>query len=677
MHSIIFSASKTAYFKWLTLILVVILLSASIGVDTLSMAMNLSTPATETSLIFGFPNGKYTKRVSIGNDGKQGKYGSYRPSLTYDGRFLAFESESWNMVSDHSIDYKSIFVRDMQTGQNFLISIANDGSPANGISEFPSISSDGRFVAFRSKASNLVDGDTNDEADIFLHDRLYGTTELVSVGIDGAPANGRSVRTSISSDGRYVAFDSHASNLVENDTNGEQDIFVYDSNTKLTKRVTVSSQGNQSNYSTWAHSISGDGRYVTFSSFASNLVSGDMNNHTDVFVHDQQTGVTELISVAGDGTQGNDTSGYPTISFDGRYVAYQSEASNLVENDTNICGSRSCKDAFVHDRQSGVTERVSISSDGSEGNGDSGSATISGDGQYVVFTSQATNLIPEDINKIYDLFIHDRNSGLTEIISVSTAGSQGNWYSYEPSLSSDGQLVVFTSQATNLAPDDTNGYPDVYLRDREREEVLSFAPVIGTCTPLFFDNFNDPNSGWPTRDDDYYLVEYVQGEYKVFLMDWGLMLYAHPGIKKENYAVNVEVRKEAGTNGSQGLIFGLSEESFEFYSFEVSIDGSYGIYRYYDGIWTTLKQEQSPHVNTGTSVNHLEIIRNGENIIAFVNGAQVASLKDPTYLGSRYVGIIARKDDLYNHDLRFDNFRINHLNCVGLFEHASLDEGRK
>jgi len=229
-------------------------------------------------------------------------------------------------------------------GNTIRVSVASDGTQSNHDSYNPSISADGRFVAFESEATNLVSGDTNNFRDIFVHDRQTGQTTRVSVASDGTQANGHSFDPSISADGRYVAFISLASNLVSGDTNDHQDIFVHDRQTGQTTRVSVASDGTQANDHSFDPSISADGRYVAFISFASNLVGGDTeppilpsttslpNNpasqgrgvSSQVFVHDRQTGATTLVSVAIDGSEGNGHSEEVSISADGRYVAFRS-----------------------------------------------------------------------------------------------------------------------------------------------------------------------------------------------------------------------------------------------------------------------------------------------------------------------------------------------------------------
>ena len=342
-----------------------------------------------------------------------------------------------------------------------LASVHSSGNQGNSGSEVPFISGDGRYVAFDSYASNLVPGDTNGDPDIFVHDRQTGVTKRVSVSSSGKQSNSYSFSARISGDGRYVAFMSDASNLVPGDTNGESDIFVHDRQTGATERVSVDSSGNQGNSFSEFPSIKGDGRYVAFESFASNLVPGDTNGWDDIFVHDRQTGVTTRVSVDSSGSQGNSPSNYPSISGDGRYVALMSWASNLVPGDPN-----GAQDVLVHDRQTGATERASVDSSGSQGDFDTIRGSISGDGRYVAFDSYATNLVPGDTNGWGDIFVHDRQTGVTTRVSVDSSGSQGNWDSSEPSISEDGRCVAFDSDASNLVPGDTNGAQDVFVRDR-------------------------------------------------------------------------------------------------------------------------------------------------------------------------------------------------------------------
>jgi Tol biopolymer transport system component len=218
------------------------------------------------------------------------------------------------------------------------VSVSSSDTQANSRSMSPAISADGRYVAFESYASNLVAGDTNDRRDVFVGDRVTGTTERVSVSSSGTQANSRSMSPAISADGRYVAFNSDARNLVAGDTNRAQDVFVHNRSTGTTRRVSKSSSGTQANQRSSTGGISADGRYVAFESWASNLVAGDTNDRSDVFVRDRATGTTQRVSVSSAGTQANQGSWDPAVSADGRYVAFGSYASNLVAGDTNDVG---------------------------------------------------------------------------------------------------------------------------------------------------------------------------------------------------------------------------------------------------------------------------------------------------------------------------------------------------
>lgn len=342
-------------------------------------------------------------------------------------------------------------------------SVASGGAVGNGASELGSISADGRYVAFASFASNLVLTDANGHEDIFVHDRWSGRTEIVTVSTSGQQANDATYAHSISGDGRFVVFASRATNLVAGDTNGHLDVFVRDREAGTTERVSLSSGGEQGNDESGAGfgSISADGRYVTFVSFASNLVPRDTNGTEDVFVRDRWLGTTERVSVSSDGAEGDASSGYAVISADGLFVAFESKASNLIPNDTN--GNW---DVFVHDRSSRRTERLSVSSSGAQADGECGSPSISGDGTRVAFESFATNLVTGDTNGLPDIFVRDRRAATTERASVGDDGHEGNGMSDRPSISADGRYVAFESTAWNLVPGDRNGWSDVFVRDR-------------------------------------------------------------------------------------------------------------------------------------------------------------------------------------------------------------------
>jgi Tol biopolymer transport system component len=288
------------------------------------------------------------------------------------------------------------------------VSVDSAGAEGNDYSHDPAISADGQIVAFQSNATNLVAGDTNGASDAFVHDRSTGLTERVSVDSSGAEANSYSYRAAISADERSVAFHSFASNLVSGDTNGTWDIFVHDRSTGLTERVSVDTTGTEGNDKSSDLDrpvISSDGRYVAFSSLATNLVAGDTNAKADVFLRDRQLGTTARVNVDSGGAEADDSGGYPSISSDGLLVAFTSSATNLVAGDTNATN-----DAFVRDRALATTERVNLGFDGREADGPAFSPSISADGRYVAFESDASNLVPGDTNGVRDVFVRDRDA---------------------------------------------------------------------------------------------------------------------------------------------------------------------------------------------------------------------------------------------------------------------------
>ncbi len=405
-------------------------------------------------------------------------------SISADGRYVAFQSSASNLVHDDTNGTWDVFVHDRRSSTTTRVSVDSSGAQGNGASYSPSISAHGRYVAFHS-LSNLVPGDTNGADDVFVHDRTNSTTTRVSVDSSGAQGNGASYSPSISADGRYVAFYSIASNLVPGDTNGTWDVFVHDTVSGVTTRVSVDSNGVQGNdYSGATPSITADGRYVAFWSLATNLVSGDTNGYGDVFVHDRLSSTTTRVSVDSNGVQGDLNSTTPSISSDGRYVAFQSYATNLAPGDTNPGFS----DVFVHDRESGATTCVSVSSSGTHGDNISYDPSISPDGRFVSFWSDATNLVLGDTNSVSDVFVHDTVNHATTRVSVNTSGAEGTLNSYSPSISADGRDVAFASEAYNLVPGDSSSNYDVFVRDRGPASAflsLCFGDGSGGVCPCF------------------------------------------------------------------------------------------------------------------------------------------------------------------------------------------------
>lgn len=366
--------------------------------------------------------------ISVSSQGANGNRFAFYDSLSIsaDGRYVAFASDATNLVPNDTNGETDVFVRDILTGTTVLASVSSSGAQlAAKTLDFnlrPAISANGQFVVFQSEANNLVPNDTNgDDQDIFVRDLRAGTTTRVSVNSRGEQtkpwnviASADSRTPSISGDGRFVTFESNAINLDSRDTGANNfDIFVHDRQTGQTRQVSVNSQGavatgesaqetsfggfSKTGWSTNAV-ISANGRYVVFQSGATNLVANDTNDRVDIFRHDLQTNETILISAGLNGSLANGGSsiGFSrngAISSDGRYVVFQSLASNLVPNDTN-----NALDVFIRDVITGTTERISVNSSGQEASGGrpatvSGDGTVSDDGRFVAFLSQSANLV--------------------------------------------------------------------------------------------------------------------------------------------------------------------------------------------------------------------------------------------------------------------------------------------
>ncbi len=344
-------------------------------------------------------------------------------------------------------------------------------------------------MSFVSYASNLVAGDTNGISDIFVKDLQTGAIVRASTAADGTEANNHSGGAlSISADGRYVTFYSDASNLVAGDVNGIGDIFAKDLQTGAIVRASTAADGTEANgYSSGSSSISADGRYVVFTSYASNLVTGDTNDSTDIFVKDLQTGVIVRVNTAADGTEANiGTGDDASISADGRYVVFSSGATNHVAEDTN-----GTADVFVKDLQTGAIVRVSTAADGTEANDGSGSTSISADGRYVTFLSSATNLVAGDTNGLVDIFVKDLQTGAIARVNTTADGMQvNNYYIDGASISADGRYIAFFNDASNLLAGDTNGVDDIFI---VRNPFIPFpvpSVVTNADTPVVLDNIS-------------------------------------------------------------------------------------------------------------------------------------------------------------------------------------------
>ncbi len=423
-----------------------------------------------------------TVLVSANTTGGVGNAESRGSALSTDGRWVALTSNATDLVAGDTNSTRDVFLRDRLTGTTTRVSVNSAGAQANNLSGHVSLSADGQFIAFMSLATNLVTGDTNNSADIFVHDRQTAQTTRVSISSSGVQSNADSEHPCISADGRFVAFTSQAGNLVTGDTNGFKDIFVHDRQTGTTSRVSVSSSGVQANSNSAWSCISADGGKIAFESGATNLLGGggDTNGVADVFLHDRNTGQTTRVSVATGGTEGNDRSGFASITADGGRVAFMSFASNLIAADTN--GN---PDAFVHSVASGSTERVSLTAAGGQatfGTSSLDGPSISAGGAYVAFTSYSSDIVPGDTNSSADIFVRDLATSQTTRQNVDSSGNQSNFSTCQwPKLSSSGRYLAFESTASNLVAGDTNAAYDVFLRDRGDINPLTYC-TAGTST---------------------------------------------------------------------------------------------------------------------------------------------------------------------------------------------------
>jgi len=423
----------------------------------------------------------------------EGDNNSSVPQISADGRFVVFQSRSTNLaVGDANGDTNDVFLYDRDADTTTLVSAGGNEDSLS-----PSLSADGRFVAYASRASNLVLGDTNDELDIFVYDQLSDTTERIT---DSAVT--RSSDPSISADGRFVAYASRTSTSNANEAGASNDIYVYDRDTDASERLTnqrntndkdplISADGRfvafeseflptgdhdivvydrdtdafeiptiVGNGASFAPAMSSDGRFIAIETSASNLVLGDINAAFDVLVFDQtkrdfaRVPKEVIFEVAG----GNDQSSAPSVSEDGRFVAFESLANNLVADDSN----GSIGDIFVFDATTNSNELITTGA-----NSASRKPSISADGEVVVFESDADNIVGDDINGVTDVFRYSRATGRSRNLTA-----LGNAGSINASVSSDGGLVAFESRASNLVLEDGNGHTaDIFVYNRQTDSI--------------------------------------------------------------------------------------------------------------------------------------------------------------------------------------------------------------
>lgn len=473
------------------------------------------------------------KIISKSNADVLGDADSGDAILSGDGKFIVTSSGATNLVADDTNGFVDVFVYDIEVDSIERISLDDLGNEGDDDSFDADISEDGRYVAFISRATNLVSGDINAKDDIFLYDRDTDTVELISLDSSDGPSNQDSSLPSISSDGRYVVFESFATDLVSGDTNAKTDVFMRDTLLDTTERVSVSDLEAEGNNDSHSPSMSLDGRYVGFMSSATNLVSGDTNGLQDYFIRDTVLGTTERINVSSSEQQANDditNISRHMISTDGRYIVFGSLATNLISGDTN-----SEDDIFVRDRTLGITERITLDPAGDEVSGVASVLVtgISPDGRYVSFYSDSDQFVEDDTNGVHDVFVRDLVLDTTRRVSLSASGEEGDGDSYSTviSFSEGGRYVVFNSGSTNFVDNDNNGFFDVFYA-----EIMDDDGVVSTIED------SSPNAG--DVDEDGYddaieehvtsFVNSVSGNYSTIETSGDCISNSNPSAVAEN-----------------------------------------------------------------------------------------------------------------------------------------------
>lgn len=400
-----------------------------------------------------------TSRISVDSNEQEANGNSINASISADGRYVVFDSVATNLTTADNNSTWDIFLRDRLNQNTIRLTAGLAEGESDGASIDPVISDNGTTIVFSSSATNLVDDDTNQVADIFRFDMINSELIRISVNQDNDEGNDDSDAPDVSADGRYIVFESNATNLTsDTDSNSATDVFLFDSLTGQTERISVSSEEEEGNGISRNPSVSDDGRFVVFDSQSNNLVDNDNNNASDIFLRDRLLGETRRINIDNNNNEANGDSEIPVISGNGSVVAFRSIASNLVENDNN-----NVRDIFVKDLIDNISSRVSISSSGAEGDASTfSSPSIDASGRYIVFYSAASNLVDNDINVAWDVFVHDRELQLTFLASVSGNGDHGNASSFVPAISAGGHYVVFGSVASNFVPVDNNESWDIF-----------------------------------------------------------------------------------------------------------------------------------------------------------------------------------------------------------------------
>jgi Tol biopolymer transport system component len=425
--------------------------------------------------------------VSASAEGVIGGGFSSSGGLSADGKVASFWSEADNLVPGDTNGASDVFVRNLATGAVTRVSVSAGGEQGNGASNGGDLSADGNHVLFGTFATNLLPEEGASRGAILTKDLTTGALVRVDTNAAGEAANSGTNATWASSDNNLVGLTSLASNLVPDDNNGAWDAFLKRLDTGEVVRLSTSSEGVEGNDWSMYPSVSANARLAVFQSDASNLVPGDTNGSTDIFLKNLDTQAVMLVSTSAAGAQGDSYSAGPSISADGTLVAFWSAAVNLVPGDTN-----GVSDLFVKNVVTGGITRVSTSASGEQGDNFSEWGTLSADGSRIAFWSAATNLVPGDITAwSWDVFVKDLSSGDIVRATAAADGTGSNDFRGPPGITADGSRVLFDTFAANLVAGDTNGTEDVFVRDltvRSGDETVFEIGRDGTLRPIEADS---------------------------------------------------------------------------------------------------------------------------------------------------------------------------------------------
>jgi Tol biopolymer transport system component len=398
--------------------------------------------------------------------GSTGDSDSYEACVTPNGRLVFFCSQASDLVADPGNDNGDIFVRDMKTGITSLVSANVDGDEGDDGSWYPAASNNGRYVVFESDATDLVEGDDEARADVFLADRKSGEIRRISEAEDGTGGDDNSevYGASMSGNGRWIVFYSGATNLTDDGSAGSQQVFLYDRVKRALRRLSSTDAGGPGDGGSREPSVSANGRFVAFESSATDIPDAVANGRQNIFLCDTRTDAIERVSRGLLDADPTGDSYEAAVSNNGRAVAFFSDANNLVAGDTN-----GLFDTFLVDPSAGTTTRISTGPEGAEGNGHSWTPAVSASGKVVAFYSTATNLVSTPMDGNGQAYRWDAATGALTLLSVNADGESGTGYTYlfAPSLSSNGRWLAVASGATNLVDGitDTNtGYDDYVIR---------------------------------------------------------------------------------------------------------------------------------------------------------------------------------------------------------------------